>query len=239
MAASDLGADATDVPEAQVPRRTHTLGAFFSRIDRFVAENFRLYGQLRKCRFAHWWQAFTEVFMTLFFTLLPLWVPLIAYPMTGNSTSGPNTILWDQVKNGELYIIASALLAPLYYFTFSHYKRGGEGARPFPSQQVLILVFIAILIVAVIAIVASKVTNAGSEIPRHMVAGSLYILLFCVLIYFLSLAAKNSIEEVTEGILDDQSRAEQENYPVDAPGNDQPVDADALVADVINKHRVA
>jgi hypothetical protein len=213
--------------------------AHLSYADSFVGENFRLYGQLRKCRFGHWWLAFSEVFITLFFGLMPLWVPLIAFPMAGQSSITVNDIVWDQVKNGELYIIASSLLAPIYYFTFLRYGRDG-GFSPFPSQQVLILIFICTLILAVIAIVASKVTNGGQAIPPHMVKLSLYLLVVCTFIFFITLAARNSIEEVTEATYDQGSRREEELYPPAQAGETaEAEDPDSMIADIINQHSVA
>lgn len=210
-----------------------------TRADAFVGENFRLYGQLRKCRFGHWWLAFSEVFITLFFGLMPLWVPLIAFPMAGQNSITVNDIVWDQVKNGELYIIASSLLAPIYYFTFLRYGRDG-GSSPFPSQQVLILIFICTLILAVIAIVASKVTNGGQPIPEHMVRLSLYLLIGCTIIFLLTLAARNSIEEVTEATYDQGSRREEKLYPPNLSTEAKIAeDPDAMIAEVINQHSVA
>lgn len=219
------------------------VGRPVARLDREVSKYFRLYGALRKCAPGHWWRAFTEVALTLVFALLPIWVPMLAYPMFGHTNLGIGSIIGEQIKNGELYIIATALLAPIYYFTFPM-SRGDDDGRvtPFPSQQVIILLFIGVICISVIAVTAAKVQSAGSNaIPQRMITWSIIIFWTCCLIYLLTLTVRNSLGDLTEAAYDDQSRRQDRDMP--PPGKSQAadrslIDPDALVAETINKHRV-
>jgi hypothetical protein len=215
--------------------------SWWRRSDIWVAEQFKLYGAIRKCRWAHWWSAFSETVITLIFMLFPIWVPLIAFPMFGNNNLSTTEVLFNQVKNGELYIMAASLLAPLYYFTFPQARGGNGSVRLFPSQQVLVLIFIGTICFAVLAIAAAKLQAAGTGIPRGMIGVSVALFAFCSATFYLSLAVRNSLPDAAAAAWDDQSRKEQGDVPPpeDRPAeNASPVDPDALVAETLKAHTI-
>ncbi len=73
-----------------------------------------------------------------------------------------------------------------------------------------------------------------------MVRLSLYLLIGCTIIFLLTLAARNSIEEVTEATYDQGSRREEKLYPPNLSTEAKIAeDPDAMIAEVINQHSVA
>lgn len=150
-------------------------------------------------------------------------------------------IVAEQIKNGELYLLATGLLAPIYYFTFPSARNGPpDRIEPFPSQQILVLLFISTVCISVLAIAATKVQAATSAIPERMISWSVWIFLFCCIVYLLTLTVKNSLEEITESVLDDQSRRmdRQAPPPIQPSGTGDPIDPDDMVASIIDQHRV-
>jgi hypothetical protein len=212
-----------------------------AKLDDWIADQFKMYGALRKCKGRHWRSAFNEFVITLLFALLPIWVPFIALPMFKAASFDPGPVLHDQIKNGELYIIAAALLAPIYYFTFPQSRSAlTSSIRPFPSQQLLILIFIGTVCLAVLAIAATKVQTTPAGIPPRMIDISVGLFVSCSIIFFLTLAVRNSMPETAEASYDEESRREQMSIPppkpLDLSGG--PVNPDDLVASAIKSHSV-
>lgn len=126
--------------------------------DLFLRRNMRIYGALRQCAAGDWGRAFTELFITLLFALFAVWVPVLIYPMFGLNEHSISETLYLQVENGELYILTTALLAPVFYFTFPNARIGlRTEARHFPSQQFIILIFVGTVIISALAVAATKV----------------------------------------------------------------------------------
>lgn len=212
------------------------------KFDKSVGDYFRFYGAIRRCTPAHWWRAFTEIAITLVFALLPLWVPLFAFPMFGKLDLGIAKIIGEQVKNGELYLIATGLLAPIYYFSFPTARVGAQDKiQPFPSQQIILLIFLATICISVVAITATKVQAVGPQgIPQRMINWSWWLFAFCCAVYLLTLTVKNSMDEITERVLDENSRNTDRMYPIVGQNidNQSPIDPDEMINDIINQHKV-
>lgn len=208
--------------------------------DRWVASQFKLWGAIRQCRWVHWGSAISEFSLTLVFALLPIYIPLIALPMFGHDYTAPWPVLHDQIKNGELYLLSTALLTPLYYFTFPQSRGTAQVIRPFPSQQFLILIFIGTISISVLAIAATKVQAAGAGIPSEMISISIWLFLFCCLTFLLSLAVRNSLPELAERSYDEESRREQTEIPPPAPppSPGDAVDPDEMVRAVLEEHSI-
>ncbi len=219
------------------------LPSLLGKIDRWVGEQFTLYGAIRRCGWRHWRPALSELLITLIFALLPLWAPIIALAMFGKESGSIPDTLFDQIKNGELYILAAGLLTPIYYFTFPQIRDNIKTKfTPFPSQQLLILIFMAIVIVAVLAVSATKVQATANGIRPQMIHLSMYLFSFCVLVFLMTLAVRNSLPELVEQAFDEQSRREQQEAP--PPGDnlarqqETPVDPEHLIASVLKEHTV-
>jgi len=208
------------------------------RIDAFVRRHLRIYAALRVSSTGDWGRAALELSINLVFALLPVWVPLIVYPMFGRDGGPLSQIIFEQIKHGELYFIAAALLAPVFYFTFPQVQNLSRTQRTFPSHQTLILIFIFTVILAVLAIAASKLQAEEAGIPVRMVTWSEWLFALTSILFYFTLTVKNWLERGgVENILDDQSREEERIAPVPSKSGEAPaVDPDALVAATLTAH---
>jgi hypothetical protein len=193
------------------------------------------------CSRSDWWRAITELFITLVFGLLPIWVPVLVLIMFG-SDSNLRDLIFQQTKSGELYLLATGLLAPIFYFTFPIGRPAHAQVKHFPSQQMIVLIFILTLIIAVVAIAASRMQYSTSGgMPPRMVRWSEWLFWFSCLLYLLTLVVKNWIEGGgVEDVFDAQSREQDRRTPPPNAENDQgpPQEPDDLVASTLAEHEV-
>jgi hypothetical protein len=219
---------------AQLARRQ-----WLTEADGWLQSRFALFGALRRCRGQHWWAATVEFAITIVFAILPLAIPFVALPMFGRDISPLDSTLWSQIENGELYLLSTALLAPLYYFTFPKRGNGATSVIVFPSQQALILIFIATICIAVLAIAATKVQAEGAQIPPGMILFSQYLFFFCCLVFFLTLAVKHSLPDTVEQAYDEESlRQQNEIPPNDRPQKIEQTDPEEFVRQTLAAHSV-
>lgn len=212
------------------------------KIDEFFKKSLRIYGALRLCSSDDWIKAFWELATTLLFALFAIWVPLIVYPMFGREDRFFQ-IIAEQVGNGELYIITTALLAPVFYFTFPNARLSVDSqTRNFPSQQIIILIFIITIILSVLAIAATKLQDVGEEpIPPRMINWSWWLFGVSTGMYYLTLVVRNWLERGgVDDVYDRQSAADDEEMPEsgNASAGRQPRDPDEFVGDVLAQHAV-
>jgi len=199
-----------------------------------------MYAALRLSSTADWGRAAVELMITLVFGLLPIWVPLIVYPMFGVHTGDFRNVVYEQIKHGELYFLATALLAPIFYFTFPEAQNPSRAQRSFPSHRTLILIFLFTVILSVLAVAASKLQAETSGIPVRMVRWSVWLFGVSCLLYYFTLTVKNWFERGgVEGLLDEQSREEERIAPT-PDRNEEPAapDAEDLVNQTIADHVV-
>lgn len=205
--------------------------------DQWLQSKFGLFGALRRCQGQHWWAATTEFLITIIFALLPIVIPFAALPMFGRNITPLGDTFWAQIQNGELYLLATGILAPLYYFTFPKRGNGGSSIVVFPSQQVLILVFIATISITVLAVAATKVQAEGERIPSYMIDFSQLLFLFCAILFFLTLAVKHSLPDITEQVYDEESRRqERESPPNDPLDTSSHVDPEEFIRETLAAH---
>lgn len=209
-----------------------------TRLDAFVRRHLRIYAALRVSSAGDWGHAALELFINLVFALLPIWIPIIVYPMFGKEFDSNYHVIYDQIKHGELFFLSTALLAPIFYFTFPQVYNVSRAQRTFPSHQTLILIFIFTVILSVLAIAASKLQAEEAGIPFRMVSWSVWLFAFSSIFFYFTLTVKNWFERGgVEGILDEKSREEERVAPADAGSGLRPaVDPDDLVAATIAAH---
>jgi hypothetical protein len=156
---------------------------------------------------------------------------------TGNFTN----VVYEQIKHGELYFLATALLAPIFYFTFPEAQNPSRSQQSFPSHRTLILIFLFTVILSVLAVAASKIQAEASGIPIRMVRWSVWLFGVSCILYYFTLTVKNWFGRGgVEGLLDEQSREEERIAP-DPDRNEEPaaVNAEDLVNQTIADHVVA
>lgn len=185
-----------------------------ARFDAFVRKHLRMYAALRLSSPGDWGRAAVELGITLVFGLLPVWVPLIFYPMFGLHAGSLAHIIYEQIKHGELYFLASALLAPIFYFTFPGAQNRSRAERSFPSHQTLIFIFLFYVILSVLAVAASKLQAETAGIPPRMVKLSVWLFALSCIFFYFTLTVKNWFERGgIEQLLDEQSREEERVAP--------------------------
>jgi hypothetical protein len=210
-------------------------------LDDWLKRILRIYGALRLSSPGDWAKAAIELFVTLVFGLLPIWVPLIVFPMFDVAHGDVWDIIYDQIKHGELYFLSTALLAPIFYFTFPGARSAASTEiGQFPSQRVLILIFVLTLVISVLAIAASKLQSEVAGIPPRMVHWSEWLFSLSCVLYFFTLTVKNWFERGgVESIYDEQSREEDRRNPDPERQAEEPaVDPDTLVEQTIAAHVV-
>ena len=90
-------------------------------------------------------EASIEVAISIFLSTIPIWFgSLLLLADTGRSLTFVE-YLYENVRDGEILLICSALTSPLLYFIFVH----GKDLAVFPAARSLMLSVVAILIVSV------------------------------------------------------------------------------------------
>ena len=98
-----------------------------------------LFGPLVECKKEDHWAAFTETFLNGVFSTLPFWLAAIVgylYQLPKNVKDhfiNPEifqALLEDSVKNGELFIFSTSILAPIMFLTWLDLK----GTRTIPAK---------------------------------------------------------------------------------------------------------
>jgi hypothetical protein len=209
-------------------------------LDKFLRKHLRMYAALRLSSRGDWGRATVELLITLVFGLLPIWVPLIVYPMFGLHAGTVQEIIYEQIKHGELYFLASALLAPIFYFTFPAAQNPSRAQRSFPSHQTLIFIFFFYVILSVLAVAASKLQAETTGIPPRMVRLSVWLFGFSCVFFYFTLTVKNWFERGgVEELFDEQSRTEEKIAP-DPEKEAEPAapEPDDLVAQTLADHVV-
>jgi hypothetical protein len=99
----------------------------------------------------HWREALKEVFVTLFFSLMPLWLGLFIVKIL-TIADGPSAFLAKFASNAELAILATSLLGPLLYMMFREDGSGpGNWLVPrFPGGLWFIMTVIGCCVVATV-----------------------------------------------------------------------------------------
>jgi glucan phosphoethanolaminetransferase (alkaline phosphatase superfamily) len=140
-----------------------------------------LLGGLFDCSITDHLLTFKEFITTIFFAFLPIIVALVVDYYTN-----PNTVLsislYNIFQNGELFLYATSILAPVFYTVMND-----KNQLSFPSRLIFIIIFCAIMILAAIvfALQRADVTLVGHNIYGHSIytiAISL-ILLYLVTVY--------------------------------------------------------
>lgn len=220
-----------------VERVQKKLPSGFKKFDIFARKHLRMYAALRLSSRGDWGRAAVELLITLVFGLLPIWVPLIVYPMFDIRAGTILAIIYDQIKHGELYFLASALLAPIFYFTFPGAQNPSRAQRSFPSHQTLIFIFLFYVILSVLAVAASKLQAETAGIPARMVRLSVWLFALSCIFYYFTLTVKNWFERGgVEEVFDEQSREEERNAPNPEEAEPAPPEPEDLVAQTIADH---
>lgn len=94
------------------------------------------------------WHAFQRVFWDTLFSTITVWLSTILVFLSGSSTLGGWPRFWEafviSVTNGELYICATALLAPVFWVALDEYP----GGKLFPNRRSHIGILVVVNVLA-------------------------------------------------------------------------------------------
>lgn len=99
-----------------------------------------LIGGLAHTTVRNHFDASTELLVTLLASLAPIWLGAFVIVLTTKDPTVPyNAAVLDLLQNGELYLYAAAIAAPVFYIAL----REREGTRSFPGSiwHIILIVF--------------------------------------------------------------------------------------------------
>lgn len=195
---------------------------------------------LRPASWPNWREAFKEVFVTLFFSLMPLWLGLLIVKLI-TITDGTSGFIAKFASSSDLGILSASLLGPMLYMMFreDNDATGNRIIPGFPSGLWFIMVTVACCIVATVIYSftylsgihaffdknGSVVTFINSETVTQAswtLFGAVVALILC------ASTIRNSIETRPARMMSDDTQ----DYVADleAAQNDQEAFADQLTA---------
>lgn len=202
----------------------------WSKTMRFLRTSyFPIVSDARPASWSNWREALKEVFVTMTFSLMPLWLGLISILIL-TITDGPSSFVTKFASRAELAIVATSLLGPLLYMMFRE-----EGATPgnwlvprFPGGLWFIMIIVACCVIATIMYsftylseTAAFFDKAGN--PIHFIAGdtvawlswvlfaivTLLTLFACTIRNFIDTRAPRIMSEDTEAFVDEVQADQQ------------------------------
>ncbi|SRR6266436_144393 len=184
----------------------------------------RLIAVWRKCRlpiltdlasasWPNWREAIKEIFVTLFFSLMPLWLGLFIVTML-TITDGTSGFIMKFASSSDLGILSASLLGPLLYMMFREEGRstGNRLVPRFPSGLWFIMVIVACCIIATVIYSFTYLSGLRvfydqggaviNFINANIVATASWTLLIIVVILMLFAATiRNSLETQTPRLM--------------------------------------
>ncbi len=171
---------------------------------------------------SNWREATKEVFVVLFFSLMPLWLGLVIV-MISATTWDITNFLGRFASSSDLGILAASLLGPLLYMMFrDEDKPTGDKFVRFPSGLWLVLIMIACCIVATaiysLTYLSETVVlrdNQGAVIElvnsRRVAAVSWVLFSVAIVVTLIACAIRNSLENQAPRMMsaDTQSYVDQ------------------------------
>jgi len=112
---------------------------------------FPIVTDLRSATWPNWREAFKEIFVTLFFSLMPLWLGLLIVKLL-TITGGTSQFITKFASSSDLGILSASLLGPMLYMMFreDNDSSGNRIIPGFPSGLWFIMATVACCIVATV-----------------------------------------------------------------------------------------
>jgi uncharacterized membrane protein len=161
---------------------------------------------LRSASWPNWREGFKEVFVILFFSLMPLWLGLLIVESL-TITDRTSSFLAKFASSSDLGILSASLLGPLLYMMFrEEAERTGARIVPrFPSGLWFIMIIIACCMVATLIYCFTYLSGIGAfydriGAPIHFVNSSTVafiswvLLAVVVLLMLFACTIRNSLE---------------------------------------------
>lgn len=115
----------------------------------FAQARIPIISDLRSASWPNWREAFREIFVILFFSLMPLWLGLLIVNLL-TITSGASEFITNFASSSDLGILSASLLGPMLYMMFrEENERTSERiSSGFPSGLWFIMFTVACCMVA-------------------------------------------------------------------------------------------
>jgi hypothetical protein len=117
----------------------------------FKSARIPIIADLLTASWPNWREAFKEIFVTLFFSLMPLWLGLLIVKLL-TITDGTSQFITKFASSSDLGILSASLLGPMLYMMFREDNdASGDRIIPgFPSGLWFIMATVACCIVATV-----------------------------------------------------------------------------------------
>ncbi|MBI3503662.1 MAG: hypothetical protein HY059_02380 [Proteobacteria bacterium] len=115
----------------------------------FKARRIPIFSDLRAASWANWREALKELFVTLFFSLMPLWLGLFIVTIL-TITTGAWRFIENFASSSDLGILSTSLLGPLLYAMFREEESAGPTsmAPRFPGGLWFVMIVLACCTIA-------------------------------------------------------------------------------------------
>lgn len=184
---------------------------------RWLALHIPFIGRLSFERGVPWKKAFAETGFSVVLGSLAVWIGIITLAVTGLESSLSKAAA-NVVSNGELFLLSSAAVAPLFYVTLIKYRPTPDDDQwitIFPHGVLYILCSIVILGVAIVYVAVRSIVSFSSvSVPFQVdsfLNTSWLVFWFSVFLSFTASVHKNILEGASAGVLRrDEGRFEAE-----------------------------
>jgi cytochrome bd-type quinol oxidase subunit 2 len=145
-----------------------------------------LLGGLPKCSIEDHKNAFIELFFTLLFSFSPILITILGdYYFWDDKTSfSVLDSIVKNIKNGELFLYVSSLMAPIFYTIL----RDRKSQERFPSGLSNMFFYFLIVLISALSFAYQR---AGNVNQASLFLTSKYVFCFSVLLYYLILVYNN------------------------------------------------
>lgn len=208
----------------------------------FVQQSrFPIVPELMTASWANWRESFKEAFVTLFFSLMPLWLGLLIVNLL-TIAEGTSGFIAKFASSSDLGILSASLLGPMLYMMFREDKDASDQriVPRFPSGLWFIMFTVACCIVATVLYRFNYVSGLRKYFDEHgsligfvkpeTVAIVSWLLFFLVVILIVCASTiRNSMETRTPSMM----RTDTQDYvaQLQAAQGDQEAFVDRMQAD--------
>lgn len=193
---------------------------------------FPILSDVRPASWSDWREALKEVFVTLFFSLMPLWLGIFIVLIL-TITDGAFSFVTKFASRAELAIVATSLLGPLLYMMFRE-----EGPTPgdwlirrFPGGLWFIIIILACCIIATVMYAFTYLSETRafydkSGAPINFIAADTVALLswvlfiIVVLLILFACTIRNFIENLAPRMMSGDTEEFVEEVQADQPAVD-------------------
>ena len=127
--------------------------------------------------------ALTEIFVSFMVSMMPLYISWIVLRIKQDTN---NLSVWTLFQNGELFIYASAILAPVFYIA----QKERSSLKSFPSRIAFMTVVFGVTVISTSIFTFERIES--QVLPDNIIKLSFGIFLFATATLYLALVYNNT-----------------------------------------------